>query len=205
MLCAAPILALLVIPVATVLGIDPSTDTQQMAYLYGMALLGTWIALVPPKALETRRVDGITRRLISLAGGLALGVVGTLLGRSLQIGTAQPVQHVPGIHGHELIYFGALYGLTGGWWRMAVRDRRSRFRIMPILWTGVLSAILTPFFWPHLGIAGSEELRYEGIALAVLIAIAVQLASPWNRAASLYAQYLRASKKQKPGGKVVRC
>jgi serine/threonine protein kinase len=205
MLCSAPLLALLVIPVAAILGIDPSTDTQHLAYLFGMALVGTWIAVVPPKALETRRLDGITRRLISLAGGLSLGAIGTVLGQNLQIATSQPVAYVPGIRGHELIYFGALFALTGSWWRMAARDRKSRFRIMPVLWTALLAMILTPFFWPHVGVGGSEELRFEGMVLAVLIAMAVQLVSPWNQAASLYAQYVRASKKQKCKSGAVRC
>ncbi len=82
--------------------------------------------------------------------------------------------------------------MTSGWWRLAVRDRKSRFRILPILWTAVLAAMLTPFFWPYD--------RQDGIALAVLIVTAVQLVSPWNQAAALYAQYVRASKKQKCKG-----
>ena len=49
MLWAAPLLALLTIPAAALLGIDPSSNPQQLAYLYGMALLGTWTALVPNK------------------------------------------------------------------------------------------------------------------------------------------------------------
>ena len=33
------------------------SDPQQLAYLYGMALLGTWTALIPNKVVETRRLD----------------------------------------------------------------------------------------------------------------------------------------------------
>ena len=64
MLWAAPLLALLTVPAPPLLGIDPSSDPQQLAYLFGMALLGTWTALVPNKVIETRRFDRTTRRLI---------------------------------------------------------------------------------------------------------------------------------------------
>jgi len=62
------------------LGIEPSSDPQQLAYLFGMALLGTWTALIPNKAIETRRFDKTTARLIGLGGGLLLGVVGSGIG-----------------------------------------------------------------------------------------------------------------------------
>ena len=41
----------------------------------------------------------------------------------------------------EPVYFGALYAIMGGWSSLAARDRKARFRIMPILWTGLLSAV----------------------------------------------------------------
>ena len=44
----------------------------------------------------------------------------------------------------------------------------------------------------------------DGVDIAVLIAAAVQLVSPWNEAAAAYAQYVRASEKQKRKAKVVR-
>ncbi len=64
------------IPAVAALGIDPAHDPQQLAYLFGMALLGTWIALIPNKAVETRRLDRGGRRLIALAAGLAVGGAG---------------------------------------------------------------------------------------------------------------------------------
>ena len=53
MLWAAPLLALLAVPAATLLGIDPAGQPQQLAYLYAMALLGTWLVLIPNKVIET--------------------------------------------------------------------------------------------------------------------------------------------------------
>ena len=86
MLWAAPLLALLTVPAPSLLGIDVSTDPQQLAYLFGMALLGTWTALIPNKAIETRRFDKTTKRLIALGGGLLLGVVGAVLAQNVQLG-----------------------------------------------------------------------------------------------------------------------
>ena len=71
MLWAAPLLALLTIPAAALLSIDLSSDPQQLAFLYGMALLGTWTTLVPNKLIESRKLDWVNRRLIALAAGLA--------------------------------------------------------------------------------------------------------------------------------------
>ena len=59
--------------------------------------------------------------------------------------------------------------------------------------TALLAAALMPF-WPYT--------RQDGIAIAVLIATAVQLVSPWNEAASLYTRYVRATEKQRRKGQV---
>jgi DNA-binding transcriptional regulator YbjK len=55
------------------------------------------------------------------------------------------------------------------------------------VWTGLMAAILAPF-WPYD--------RQDGVAIAILIATCIQAVSPWNRAAALYARYVRASEKQ---------
>jgi len=75
-----------------------------------------------------------------------------------------------------------------GWLSATVRDRKARFRFGPILWTALLSAVLIPF-WPYE--------RWDGVYIAVLISAVVQLVSPWNESAALYARYVRASEKQK--------
>ena len=86
MLWSAPLLALLMVPAPSLLNIDFSSDPQQLAYLFGMALLGTWTALIPNKAIEPRRFDRTSKRLIALAGGLVLGAVGVLLAQNVQLG-----------------------------------------------------------------------------------------------------------------------
>jgi hypothetical protein len=185
MLWAAPLLAVLTVPAAAILGIDPSRHPQQLAYLYSMALLGTWTALIPSKVLETRRLDFSSRRLVALAAGLLVGGTSLVLGHSIQLDLT--VQREFFHHPFNLapVYFGLLYAIMGGWSFLTARDRKARFRVLPILWTGLLAAVLVPF-WPYE--------RPDGIAIAALIAMGAQLVSPWNKAASQYAQYVRSSR-----------
>ena len=194
MLWSAPLVALLIIPAATILGIDLSNDPQQLAVLYGMALLGTWTTLVPNKLIEARKVDGTNRRLLAMAAGLLLGGVSLALGRLLQLDFAPQTAFFDNSRNLGPVYFGALYAVMSGWSSLVARDRVTRFRILPIVGTGLVAAALIPF-WPYT--------RQDGIAVAVLIATAVQLVSPWNEAASLYARYVRACEKQRRNGQVV--
>ena len=82
-----PWVALLTVPAAAVLGIDVASDPQQLAFLYGMTLLGTWTTLIPNKLIESRNVDGTNRRLIALAAGVFVGGVGLVLARILRLDT----------------------------------------------------------------------------------------------------------------------
>jgi hypothetical protein len=195
MLMASVLLALLMVPAPSLLGIDLAKDPQQLAYLFGMALLGTWTALIPNKAVETRRFDQTTKRLIAMGGGLLLGVVGAVLASNVHVGVNVQNAFFAEPRNLETIYFGGLFALTTGWLPVTVRDRKARFRIAPIIWTALLATILIPF-WPYE--------RWDGVYIAVLIAAAVQLVSPWSESAAAYARYLRASEKQKRIAKAVR-
>ncbi len=57
----------------TLLGIDLSSDPQQLAFLYGMALLGTWTTLVPNKLIEARKARRDQPAPDRLAAGLLVG------------------------------------------------------------------------------------------------------------------------------------
>ena len=54
MLWAAALVALLTLPAAVALGINLDGNPNQVAYLYGMGLIGTWATLVPNKLFESR-------------------------------------------------------------------------------------------------------------------------------------------------------
>jgi FtsH-binding integral membrane protein len=187
MLWAAPMVALLTFPAAAALGINMENDPQQVAYLYGLALLGTWTTLVPNKIFENRSFDTSTRRLIALVGGLVVGGVAIVLGKLLQLGL--PLQHefLRNPQDLEPLYFGAMFAATAGWSGLSARNRKKRFRLWPIGLTALLGAPLI-FLWPY------EQ--QAGIAAAALIATTVQVVSPWSEQASRYAQYVRAAKKQ---------
>ena len=84
-------MALLVLPATAALGINLDSNPQQVAYLYGMGLIGTWAALTANKLFENRSIDMSSRRLIALVAGLIVGAVGILLGHALQLGL--PLEH----------------------------------------------------------------------------------------------------------------
>lgn len=194
MLGAAPLLALLAVPTTAILGIDPSSNPQQAAYLYAMSLVGTWLSLILGKAFEARKPDMTMRRLVALLAGLVLGAIGIALAQGLQLGFGESHQFFQHPRNLEVAYFGGLYGLTAGWWSVLRRDRDSRLRFWPILATALLSTLLLPV-WPFD--------RPDGIAIAALIATTVQLVSPWSEAASAYARYVRASNKQRRRANIV--
>jgi eukaryotic-like serine/threonine-protein kinase len=192
MLWSAPVLGLLGILAVAVLGVDPSAEPQQIAYLYSMSLLGTWTALIPNKLMESRKPDRTMLRLISVGTGLLVGVIGIVLSQTLQLGFAPQYAFFRQTRNFEVAYFGTLFGLTANWSRLGARDRASRFRFWPILMTGALGLLLLPL-WPYR--------RPDAVAIAVMVATTVQLVSPWNEAASLYAKYARASERRKGKGR----
>jgi hypothetical protein len=186
MLWAAPMAALLTLPSASALGINVERSPEQVAYLYGLGLLGTWAALIPNKIFENPPLDMTTRRLISLVAGLVVGGLGIVLARLLQPGLSAQHWLFRKPQDLEPIYFGLMYAASAGWWGQVARDRRKRFRLMPIAWTILLAALLIPL-WPFA--------RPDGVAVAAIIVSTVQIVSPWSEGASRYALYLRAAQK----------
>ena len=141
-----------------------------------MALLGTWTALIPNKIVETRRLDGATRRLIALAAGLLVGIVGTVLAQNRRLGLT--VQHefvFPDPLPIEPVYFGA-----------CTRSRRAGCPSRPATASRGSASCRSsgrrscrPWLTPFSGLTTATG-RQIAIA-AILIATAVQLVSPWNR------------------------
>ena len=187
MLWAAPMAALLMLPAAALLGINLESHPQQYAYLFGVGLLGSWMTLITNKFFENRSLDSSTRRLIALVSGLVVGGTAIALGRSLQLGL--PLQHEFFRNAQDLepFYFGAMFGGAAGWCGLTARDRKKRFRLLPIALTALLGAMLLPL-WPYE--------RPDGIVVATLIATTVQIVSPWSEQAARYAQYVRSTEKQ---------
>ncbi len=200
LLWAAVLTVPLGLAAGTFLGVDVSRGTQQIAYLIVLSLLGAWSVLAANKALEGRTLDSTSRRLLFLTIGLVLGIAGLVLGRWLQVDplmqgwTAGPsFEKDPRFFywtafGKTTLpewyaaYFGLLFLVNGGWGSLAARDRKARFRALPVLGTGLIAALLYGF----LPFSDPSE-----IAVATLIAIVTQLVSPWSEAAAAYARTKR--------------
>ncbi len=121
MLWAAPVLALLAIPAVAALSIDPTRQPQELAFLYGMALLGTWTTLIHNKVFEARGSTRANRRLLGLGVGLLAGAVTIGMAMVLRLHGFEP-QHL-NVHtaalgrfdsgnaaGSLLSYFAILFG-----------------------------------------------------------------------------------------------
>ncbi len=203
MLWSAVLTGALAIGGATLFEIDltkSAAQPMQLLVLSALSLLGTWAILIQNKFREGREFDRSTRRLVNLGIGTGLGAAGVSLDQWLHLGPApwglfpQPTgEFVNWVHPvtsqggflYYIAYFALLFLLSGGWTKLATRDRKKRFRVFPIFSSMVIAAILLPI-WPY-------QEPY-GLALAVSIPLVTQIVSPWNEEA---AAYTRAIKKQK--------
>jgi hypothetical protein len=190
---------MLALPAAAVLGIAPAVEPERLAYLIVMALLGTWSLLAAGKAAEGRSFDAATRRMLYLGIGLLVGISALVFGQAFRfqplptgprgipiatgvipwlVGTMRPAELLAL---ESLGYYGGLF-LINGWAQLAVRERKARFRIWPVL----VAALVATLLWPIL-----PTPEPFGVAVAVLMATVTQLVSPWNEAAAAYARAAR--------------
>jgi hypothetical protein len=202
MLCAAPVTALASPLILLSYGaLTPAlpADPTQLAFLFVLTLLGTWSVLVPTKFWEGKPVDTRSKRLVMLALGLILGLVGVVLGSWLRLGST-PLFERHGLQ-NELaawseplgtrqnvvsLAFAGFFGLAlalNGWWKLTSRDRPARFRFLPLILAAVISGAIG---W----ILGAPPQPW-GLMVITLIAIVAQIVSPWNRAAAEYARTAR--------------
>ena len=161
MLRAALLAALFSVPASGLLGVDFGRP-QQLAYLFGLTLLGTWGTLLFCKPLEGRSADPMSRRVVFLMIGLALGGVGSALAWWTRL-DLEPAWHLwviddaldlprwAGSPGHPnplvyAIYFGLAF-FAIDWWKLAARDRKARFRVVPVVKTGLIGLLLG-LLWP---------------------------------------------------------
>ncbi len=178
MLWAALLIALLVAPAVALLGIDAAHETARVVFLYGVALLATWAALVLNKALEAREVDSTGRRVAAAIVGAAVGGGAWLLARGLMLDEGEIVA--------APIYFAGLAVATSAWYGQTVRDRRRRFGLLPVAWTLIAASVLSPLLSSPPG-----ERAAEGVAIAAIAVVAIQFVSPWDEQAARYARYVK--------------
>jgi eukaryotic-like serine/threonine-protein kinase len=201
MLWAAPLSALFAsisLPLYPAFGVEVPLDPAQLAFLFAIILAGVWGVLVPSKIWEGRDVDSALKRLVMLVFGLALGTAGITLGYWSR-STMPATWHLGGfdprlvsfskVGSNELMSpaaFVAFFGATmaiNGWWKLTARDRPARFRFFPVLLAGLTAGLI--------GAGLPTPPEPWGLLVIALIAIVVQIVSPWNRSAADYARAVR--------------
>ena len=161
-------------------------EPNQYAWLATTSVLGTWAVLIPAKFWEGASGDAAWRRFVMLVIGLAFGGITYALVNWLMVSlpyderlttmTHWDLKHTffaadgsPMLPAY-LAYFGFLFAVPR-WWRQADPVRNTRlsiwYTVVAIFWAW-LPAV---FFWPFP--------QPWGLMLAAVMAIAVQLASPW--------------------------
>jgi hypothetical protein len=186
--------------VGALMQVDLTRRPQDLGYLFAMTLAGSWTVLIANKAVEGRQADATARRVGQFILGALIGLVGQFLAAWMMVDPATPVdsainlvffnQHytprvLPGLLGYAA-YFG-LVGLAVDWWTMTERDRKSRFRVVPVLKAGLLALIPAVLFF-------QPDTHPFALPAVILTSVVVQLASPWSEAAARYATYARANK-----------
>jgi hypothetical protein len=154
--------------------------------------LASWSVLVPTKLWEHTRGDSWARRGTLMVLGLLLGV-----GAAWFNGWSPHWHHLPpetpsfaaatlAELGQEnpalahlfgyMSYFGLAF-LILRWWRLAERHRPQRFRLAPVLVTGLTALLLVPL-WPDF--SGAEmPWTLQGPVVLTLTSAIVQVVSPW--------------------------
>ncbi len=185
MLWSALLVGLLILPAAALLNIDSTVDVPRLVFIYGTALLGVWTSIILNKTLEGRDLDPVGRRVAAATAGAAVGGGAFLLEQGLMIS--------PPTAALAPVYFAAMYAVTIGWNGQAARDRPRRFRVFPLVWTLMLAGLLGPLW---------TERPVEGAVVVAIIAVVLQLFSPWSEPAARYNQYVKSVEKARARGRV---
>ncbi len=199
MLLAAPLAALLSLPASAAVGIDLVAASEQVVSMFALVLLGVWSVLIPAKLWESRPIDSTTRRLTMGAVGVLLGSV--TIAMISWVGLTPPdqswqlVEEARDVWSRELglssgsttvlglIGFFGLAFAVAPWLNLSARDRSARFRFWPLTWMGLLA------YWFSLLLPTPQP---WGLVLVVLVALIVQIVSPWNKEAARFARHRRA-------------
>jgi hypothetical protein len=161
-------------------------EPNQFAWLATSSVLGAWAVLIPAKFWEGSTGDAVSRRFVMLVIGLGFGAITFQLVNWLMVSLPydermNSMSHWDLHHNFfaadgspmltaYLAYFGFLFAVPR-WWRQADPVRKNRFGIWSTVVILFWSWLPTMFFWPFP--------QPWGLMLAAIIAIAVQLASPW--------------------------
>jgi len=158
-------------------------------WLASVGTLGSWTVLIPAKFAEGKLEDQVPMRLTLLSLGAVVGLFGWFMSDLLLMkspGFVEPVDVGRGLVTHEMLgyaegtgnipgpisfvaYFAFLF-LIMRWWRQAEFTRSSRMSLWNVIICVATAWILHTFWWFP---------QPTGMMAAGVIAVAVQLASPW--------------------------
>lgn len=179
MLLAAILIAAFCFPLGAALGVRLNQQPQNLVYLYVITLLLTWGALVPAKIWEGRSVDRGAQRLVYLMIGLLVGGLSYGTAYLTHVRIIQPQtgfdwnfhrSHPFGVDALSTIaFFGVTTALLGRP-TLALRDRRSKFRVGPAFKAALVGLVAA-------GVCGFPAAW--GVAALTTSAVVIQLVSPW--------------------------
>jgi hypothetical protein len=172
-----------VIASALTAGLMGLNKPAECALLAATCLAGCWAVVIPAKIWEGTHGDAMIRRLIMAALGMGVGLVCSYLDWMLQVGwlndsknTAmflESLDWVP-LGVKDASFFGLVF-LLPRWWTLAESRRGLKFNpwlvIVPSFWAWLITltwreSFGQPYFW--------------GVVVTGLIAVLVQLATPWE-------------------------
>lgn len=170
MLLAALVVGLLSVVVFAIF--EPSADSglerARLVWVALVAVVGAWAVMAPAKLWEGTRGDATLRRFTLLVVGLGLGAFAYVLQTAMVGG----LPYTSGGFKEYLLFFGLLFPI-GRWWDAADPLRKERIHLGRLFGAGLWAWLLQLF----IGIPGSPA--WHLVAIAVMIACSVQLASPW--------------------------
>ena len=205
MLWAAPWAALTSLMTGALMKIDLTRRPQDLGFLFAITLVASWVILAANKFAEGRNIDLMLRRGAQFAGGVFIGLFGQIMAGWMLVDpspTGSTLVHLPSPFGGinpgsgpilPLLGYGIFFGLVGlavDWWTMTDRDRKARFRVVPIAKAGFLALIPAVLMFP-------PNVYPFALPAVILTSVVVQLASPWSEAAARYAAYVQANKANK--------
>ena len=208
MLWAAPWAALGSLMAGALMQVDLARKPQDLGFLFATTLLGSWAVLVSNKFAQEGEGDLTTRRVVQLVVGAVVGLIAAMLSGWMMVDPAAPAAStfafvwfdqrwtpgpMTGLLGYATYY--GLVALAVDWWTMTNRDRKSRFRLVPVVKAGVFALIPALLFF-------QPQAHPYALPTVVLTSVIVQLASPWSEVAAKYAEYVQAGNKTKKKARV---
>ena len=194
MMWAAPVAAGLAYVTSLLMDVDPTKQPQQVSFLFGMTLLGTWTNLASARLLEGWKLDRYTSRIITLGLGMVVGLLGSAYANVIDMASFNSISSnstaVLGPNGlstpFAYVTFFGLLNLIGGLPSYAARDRASWIRFFSLWWVALVA------FLVGLAVAFPEP---WAIAIAVLTALVTGIVGTRDRKAARYAKYVARQEK----------